>query len=128
VKIPWRRRAWQDPKLLQLGIRLPPDNDKLMPACRKAESPGNELIVGISAVSAPADPAPFEPFPFYRLRHAVKPGITGWAQVHYNYCASVDDTLLKLKYDFYQIKNQSFFLDLVIVLKTVGLVLGFKGR
>jgi exopolysaccharide biosynthesis polyprenyl glycosylphosphotransferase len=66
--------------------------------------------------------------PFYRLRHAIKPGLTGWAQVQYRYGASVDDSFIKLRYDFYYIKNESFFLDLMILLKTVSLVLGFGGR
>jgi exopolysaccharide biosynthesis polyprenyl glycosylphosphotransferase len=66
--------------------------------------------------------------PFYRLRHAVKPGITGWAQVCHHYSASVNDTFIKVGYDFYYIKNQSVFLDLAILLKTVRLVLGGKGR
>jgi len=66
--------------------------------------------------------------PFYRIRHAVKPGITGWAQVKYRYGASVDDALVKLQYDLYYIKNQGPFLDFSILLKTVQVVLGFKGR
>jgi exopolysaccharide biosynthesis polyprenyl glycosylphosphotransferase len=65
---------------------------------------------------------------FYRLRHAVKPGITGWAQVHYGYGATVKDAFVKLGYDFYYIKNQSIFLDFMILLRTVSVVLGFKGR
>jgi exopolysaccharide biosynthesis polyprenyl glycosylphosphotransferase len=66
--------------------------------------------------------------PFYRIRHAIKPGLTGWAQVKYRYGASVEDTLVKLQYDLYYIKHQSLTLDLRIVLKTVGVILGFKGR
>ena len=66
--------------------------------------------------------------PFYRARHAVKPGITGWAQVKYRYGASDEDALIKLQYDLYYIKRQSLFLDLVIVLKTLQVVLGLKGR
>jgi exopolysaccharide biosynthesis polyprenyl glycosylphosphotransferase len=66
--------------------------------------------------------------PFYRLRHAVKPGITGWAQVNYGYGASVEDAFVKLRYDLYYIKHQRVSLDLLILLKTVRLVLGFKGR
>jgi exopolysaccharide biosynthesis polyprenyl glycosylphosphotransferase len=66
--------------------------------------------------------------PFYRARHAVKPGLTGWAQVRYRYGASVEDALIKLQYDLYYIKNQGLLLDLEIILKTVGVVLGFKGR
>ncbi len=57
--------------------------------------------------------------PHYNDRHAVKPGITGWAQVEYAYGASVDDARMKLMYDLYYIKNFSIALDCIIVLKTV---------
>jgi exopolysaccharide biosynthesis polyprenyl glycosylphosphotransferase len=66
--------------------------------------------------------------PFYRVRHAVKPGITGWAQVKYPYGSSVSDSLLKLQYDLYYIKRKGPYLDLLILLKTVQVVLGLKGR
>ena len=66
--------------------------------------------------------------PFYRVRHAVRPGLTGWAQVRYRYGASVEDSLIKLQYDLYYIKHQGILLDLEILAKTVGVVLGFKGR
>lgn len=66
--------------------------------------------------------------PFYRVRHAVRPGITGWAQAKYRYGASVDDALIKLQHDLYYIKHQSPYLDLLILLKTVPVVLGVQGR
>lgn len=66
--------------------------------------------------------------PFYRVRHAVHPGITGWAQVKYRYGASVDDALLKLQYDLYYIKHQGLYLDVSILLKTAQVMLGLKGR
>jgi len=66
--------------------------------------------------------------PFYRVRHAVKPGITGWAQVRYRYGASEEDSLKKLQYDLYYIKHQGVFLEWHILLRTVMVVLGFKGR
>lgn len=62
------------------------------------------------------------------MRHAVKPGITGWAQVKYCYGASVHDALVKSQYDLYYIKHQGPYLDLLILLKTVQVVLGFRGR
>jgi len=65
--------------------------------------------------------------PFYRYRLAVKPGITGWAQVKYRYGRSGDDALIKLQYDLYYIKRQSFMLDLFIILKTVTEVLSLRG-
>ena len=65
--------------------------------------------------------------PFYALRHSVKPGISGWAQVLYPYGASEKDALEKLQYDLYYIKNLSAFLDLHIVLKTIRVVLFGRG-
>lgn len=66
--------------------------------------------------------------PFYELRHSMLPGLTGWAQVIYRYGGSIEDAKQKLQYDLYYIKNQSFFLDLRIILKTVQVVLFGKGR
>lgn len=65
--------------------------------------------------------------PYYNLRHSVKPGITGWAQVCYPYGASEEDALEKLKYDLFYIKNMSLFLDFQILLKTAKVVLSGKG-
>ena len=68
-----------------------------------------------------------ETIPYYSLRHTVKPGLTGWAQVCYPYGASEDDARRKLEYDLYYIKNMSILLDINIVFKTVGVVLFPKG-
>ncbi len=65
--------------------------------------------------------------PFYRSRLAVRPGLTGWAQINYHYGSSVEDALVKLQYDLYYIKRQSLYLDLLILLKTIGVVLSFQG-
>lgn len=65
--------------------------------------------------------------PYYALRHGIKPGLTGWAQVRYHYGASIKDTEHKLQYDLYYVKNHSWFLDLVILFETVGVVLTGKG-
>jgi len=65
--------------------------------------------------------------PFYAQRFNVKPGLTGWAQVCYNYGATVEDAVEKLNYDLFYIKNMSFALDIVILLKTVKTVLFGKG-
>ena len=66
--------------------------------------------------------------PFYRLRHSVKPGMAGWALIHYGYASSVEDALIKLQYDLYYIKHQSLFLDIVILLRTIGRMLTLAGR
>ena len=66
--------------------------------------------------------------PFYQIRHTIKPGLTGWAQIKYPYGSSIEDTLQKLQYDLFYIKNRSFFLDLSILLKTIRIVLKGGGR
>lgn len=65
---------------------------------------------------------------YYRFRHAVKPGITGLAQVSYPYGASLEDAIWKHKYDIYYIKHHSFWLDLKIILKTIKVVVFGMGR
>ncbi|MFO1435816.1 MAG: TIGR03013 family XrtA/PEP-CTERM system glycosyltransferase [Gammaproteobacteria bacterium] len=65
--------------------------------------------------------------PYFELRHHVKPGITGWAQVCYPYGASVDDAREKLQYDLYYLKNYSLFLDIMIIVQTLQVVIWGKG-
>ncbi|MDE2321506.1 MAG: sugar transferase [candidate division NC10 bacterium] len=69
-----------------------------------------------------------ETIPLYSLRFAVKPGITGWAQINGNYAASVEESWEKFAYDLYYIKNQSLLLDVTILTKTLWVVLGGNGR
>ncbi|MES2739979.1 MAG: TIGR03013 family XrtA/PEP-CTERM system glycosyltransferase [Pseudomonadota bacterium] len=64
---------------------------------------------------------------YYDVRHSIKPGITGLAQVRYQYGASIDDAVRKLQYDLYYVKNHSLFLDLLILIDTVQVVLLGKG-
>ncbi|MCI5141201.1 MAG: glycosyltransferase, partial [Candidatus Electrothrix sp. ATG1] len=64
---------------------------------------------------------------FYNERHAVKPGITGWAQVMFRYGSDIGDSIEKLRYDLYYINNMSLILDLVIVLETIKVVLFRRG-
>ena len=68
-----------------------------------------------------------EQIPYYNLRHSIKPGVTGWAQVRYQYGSSVEDSLQKLQYDLYYVKNHSLFLDIIILMDTVWVVLTGKG-
>jgi sugar transferase (PEP-CTERM system associated) len=65
--------------------------------------------------------------PFFAVRHSVKPGVTGWAQVRYAYGATVEDSQEKLQYDLYYVKNHTLFLDLVVLFETIGVVLTGKG-
>jgi exopolysaccharide biosynthesis polyprenyl glycosylphosphotransferase len=64
-----------------------------------------------------------EQIPFYRQRHAVKPGVTGWAQINYKYGENVEDTIMKLEYDLYYIKNLSPSLDAYVVFHTLKVML-----
>ncbi len=68
-----------------------------------------------------------EAIPYYDERHAVKPGITGWAQLKYSYGSSEEDAAEKLMYDLYYVKNQTLMLDILIILQTVEVVLWGKG-
>ena len=65
--------------------------------------------------------------PYYRERHRVKPGLTGWAQVCYQYGDSIEDAYEKLEYDLYYVKNYSIFLDLLIIIQTIRVVLAGQG-
>ena len=65
--------------------------------------------------------------PYFAVRQSVKPGVTGWAQVRYQYGASVEDAAEKLQYDLYYVKNHTLLLDLVVLFETVGVVLMRKG-
>jgi len=66
--------------------------------------------------------------PYYDLRHLIKPGLSGWAQVMYNYGSDENDALKKLEYELYYIKNQSLLLDLNIVLRTIMVMFKQQGR
>jgi sugar transferase (PEP-CTERM system associated) len=65
--------------------------------------------------------------PYYQVRHSLKPGVTGWAQVRYQYGSTIEDSQEKLQYDLYYVKNHSLLLDIVILFETVGVVLTGKG-
>ncbi|WP_372656756.1 TIGR03013 family XrtA/PEP-CTERM system glycosyltransferase [Hydrogenophaga sp.] len=91
------------------------------------------VLKGDMSLVGPRPERPFfvdqltQEIPYYAVRHSVKPGVTGWAQVSYHYGASVEDTSAKLQYDLYYVKNHSLVLDLVILFETVGVVLTGKG-
>ncbi len=66
--------------------------------------------------------------PFYTLRHLVKPGLTGWAQLQKSYYGTIEENLLKLQYDLYYVKNRGFVIDLSILLHTINVVVRMIGR
>lgn len=65
--------------------------------------------------------------PYYSLRHTVRPGLTGWAQVEYSYCGTIEESKEKLQYDLFYIKNMSLKLDLLVLFKTIKIVLLGRG-
>lgn len=69
-----------------------------------------------------------EQIPFYRARLLIKPGIAGWAQIHFDYAATIDEMVKKLEYDLYYIKHRSIWMDIVIILRTFGTMIGLRGR
>lgn len=69
-----------------------------------------------------------EKIPFYRGRLLIKPGLTGWAQINYGYASTTEQNGTKLEYDLYYIKHRSLLLDLLILLRTTGTVIGFRGQ
>jgi len=107
---------------------------KLLRLTRIDELP--QLFSVLSGHMSLVGPRPERPFfveqltreiPFYAVRHSVKPGVTGWAQVRYQYGATVADSLEKLQYDLHYVKNHSLMLDLRILVETVQVVLTGKG-
>ena len=91
------------------------------------------VLIGDMSLVGPRPERPYfvdqltQQIPFYAVRHCVKPGVTGWAQVRYHYGASVEDAAGKLQYDLYYVKNHTIMLDLVILFETVGVIVNAKG-
>ncbi|MCA8957906.1 MAG: TIGR03013 family PEP-CTERM/XrtA system glycosyltransferase, partial [Planctomycetes bacterium] len=115
-----------DPRITRIG--------KFLRLSRIDEIPQMfNVLAGQMSFVGPRPERPFfveelsERIKFYPLRLTVKPGVTGWAQVNMAYAASIEDTMEKLRYDLYYIKNMSFVFDLNIMLRTVGVILFGKG-
>ena len=89
---------------------------------------GNMSLVGPRAERGQLVAQYQKQIPFYRARLLVKPGLTGWAQVNYGYVVDATETAVKLEYDLYYIIHRSLVMDTSILLRTVGQVLGRKGR
>jgi len=91
------------------------------------------VIVGDMSLVGPRPERPFfveqltNEIPYYAVRHSLKPGVTGWAQVRYQYGSTIEDSQEKLQYDLYYVKNHSLLLDIVVLFETVGVVLTGKG-
>jgi len=115
-----------DPRITKLG--------RLLRRTRADELP--QLLNVLRGEMSLVGPRPERPvfvemltqqIPFYAVRHSVKPGLTGWAQVRYSYGANVEQSMKKLEYDLYYVKNHSLFLDVHILLATVRVVMRGEG-
>ena len=121
----WASRG--DPRRTRVGRLLRPTRLDELPQLWN-------VLVGDMSIIGPRPERPCfvtqlgQTIPFYRVRSLVRPGITGWAQVRFAYGGSEEDALEKLQYDLYYVKHRSAFLDLVIALKTVGVLLHASGR
>jgi sugar transferase (PEP-CTERM system associated) len=116
----------EDPRITRAG--------RLLRKLRLDELP--QLLNVLSGEMSFVGPRPERPvfvnllkskIPYYDLRHSVRPGITGWAQIKYRYGASIEDAIEKLTYDLYYIKNLSLVLDLGVIAETLKVVLGSRG-
>lgn len=91
------------------------------------------VLTGSMSMVGPRPERPYfvdqltQEIPYYAIRHSVKPGVTGWAQVRYQYGSSVEDAAEKLQYDLYYVKNHSLLLDIVVMFETIGVVVMRKG-
>ena len=115
----WSKR--EDKRITKIG--------KIIRALRIDELP--QLLSVIEGKMSLIGPRPERPeieknllneIPFYEYRNILKPGISGWAQVNFNYAASMEDTVKKLSYDIYYINHISFLLDLLILIKTIKII------
>ena len=116
----------RDPRITNVG--------RILRATRIDELP--QLVSVINGELSLIGPRPERPeieedlerlIPHYRVRHWIRPGLSGWAQVCYPYGASVEDSRMKLSYDLYYLRNTSLLLDFLITIKTIRLVAGAKG-
>ncbi|MEM7359270.1 MAG: sugar transferase [Pseudomonadota bacterium] len=116
-----------DPRILPIGNFLRSTRIDELPQCWNILK-GDMSIVGPRPERPEFTSDLAQKIPYYDLRHIIKPGLTGWAQVMYPYGASIDDALKKLQFDLYYVKNYSLLLDLNILLRTILVTLRRGGR
>ncbi|NNC99272.1 MAG: sugar transferase [Gammaproteobacteria bacterium] len=116
-----------DPRILPIGKFLRKSRIDELPQCWNILR-GEMSIVGPRPERPEFTSMLSQKIPYYDLRHIIKPGLTGWAQVMYPYGASTDDALKKLQFDLYYIKNYSLLLDLNILMRTVLVTFSRRGR
>lgn len=116
-----------DTRITRIGRLLRTTRIDELPQC------WNVLVGDMSFIGPRPERPPFaetltNDMPYYAMRLLVRPGLTGWAQVNYSYFATPAEHRLKLQYDLYYIKNRSFVLDMVIVIRTLNTILRAAGQ
>jgi lipopolysaccharide/colanic/teichoic acid biosynthesis glycosyltransferase len=119
--------AENDPRITRMG--------KLLRKIRLDELPqlinvlkGEMSIVGTRPIRKHFADLLAEEIPYYDLRFFIKPGLTGWSQVKYDYAGSIEGQVEKFKYELFYLKNMSFVLDMIIILKTIKTIFGLNGN
>ena len=121
---PWTKE--NDPRITQIGAFLRKSRLDELPQVINIIK-GDMSFVGPRPEQPELQNMLSEKIPFYKERNLIKPGLTGWAQIKHRY-SSIDDRIQRLEFDLYYIKNRSFALDLLIILKTANIILERKGR
>ena len=88
---------------------------------------GEMSLIGPRPERPEIDRTLIEEIPFYNFRNIIKPGLSGWAQVNYNYGASIKDSKIKFSYEIFYLRNYSLLLDLLILFKTLKLIINLEG-
>jgi len=114
----WKASGTKDPRLTSVGRFLVLTHlDELLQLANILK--GQMSFVGPRPERPELVAVIKEKVPYFEIRHLVKPGVTGWAQINFRYGATVEDSREKLEYDIYYVKNRSIILDIAIVLKTI---------
>ena len=120
----WSKR--NDPRITKIGSILRKTRLDELPQLLSVMK-GDMSLIGPRPERPEFDEKLIELIPFYRLRYELKPGLSGWAQVNFPYGASIHDAETKLSYDLYYLRNFSFWMDVLILFKTIRLVFNAKG-
>ncbi len=119
--------AWDDPRVTSFGRMLRVSHLDELPQVWNILR-GDLSLVGPRPEQPRYVAALVEKLPFYNLRHIVRPGLTGWAQVKYGYAGDERDAVEKLQYDFHYLRRQSLMFDLRIIGRTIRTLLGGEGK
>ena len=116
----------KDPRITNIGRVLRKSRIDELPQLFSVIT-GEMSLIGPRPERPEIDKTLIEEIPFYNLRNIIKPGLSGWAQVNYNYGASIKDSKIKFSYEIFYLRNYSLLLDLLILFKTLKLIINLEG-